>query len=49
MGLPVGPIGDSTPHSLSDADPTGRKDRVDMNEIYLALSPKRCRVGSTHV
>jgi len=31
--LPVGPIGDSTTVLRSDTDLTGRKDRVDMNEI----------------
>jgi len=32
-GLPFGPIGDSTPHSRSDANPMGRKDRADINKI----------------
>jgi len=40
--LPVGPIGDSTTVLRSDADPTGRKDRVDMNEIS---SERRCALN----
>jgi len=48
-GLRFGPIGDSTTVLRSDADPTGRKDRVDMNETKYygsgALWTRRKNMG----
>ena len=47
--LPVGPIGDSTTVLRSDADPTGRKDRPDINKIKPppATGPSPISGGAT--